>query len=210
MFEDRKQAGIMLAEKVFNEVQELKGKVVVLGLPRGGVPVAKQVAEKLKAPLDVLLVKKIGAPGHQELALGAVGETKGSKYLDKRLVKDVGASKQYLNEQIDQVQQLIKQREETFRRKKAAIDLKGKIVVVVDDGAATGATIIAGIREVWNSEPKRVIAALPVLAKDTVAKLEQEADEVIYLEAPEPFFAVGQFYNQFPQVSDEEVLELLS
>jgi putative phosphoribosyl transferase len=209
MFKNRKQAGILLAKKVKKEIDELHGEVVVLGLARGGMPIASQIAKELEAPLDVLVVKKIGAPGHEELAIGAVGETSGAKYLDKKLAKDVGASKDYLEDKIESIKELIKKREKKFRGEKEAVDLKDKIVIIADDGAATGSTIIAGIREVWNNNPKRVVVALPVLAKDTLSKLEKEADEVIFLEAPETFFAVGQFYQSFPQISDEEVLKLL-
>ena len=203
----------MLGERIRNKFIEfnklLVKDVVVLGIPRGGVVIGKEVAEVLGCALDVIVVKKLGAPSQSELAIGAVGETNGSKYVDERIIQNLGVSIQYLGEEIERKKKEIKRREKLYRQGKPPLDLKGKIVIVVDDGVATGATIIAACREVWNNEPKKVIIGLPVLAKDTLKKLEKEADEVIFLEAPRMFFAVGQFYQKFLQVEDEKVIEIL-
>ena len=204
----------MLGEKILKDIKildikKLRDDCVVLGIPRGGVVIGREVSKILDCPLDVIVVKKLEAPNQSELAIGAVGETEGSKFIDDRLVQDLGVSIQYLEEEIKRKKKEIKRREELYRQGKSPLDLKDKIVIIVDDGAATGATVIASCREIWNNEPKKVIIALPVLARDTLKKLEKEADEVIFLEAPRMFFAVGQFYEEFPQTSDEEVISLL-
>jgi putative phosphoribosyl transferase len=209
MFKNRIQAGRLLGEKIRKDLGEIKEEMVVLGIPRGGVVVAKQVIKVLGCGLDVVVTKKIGAPGQPELAIGAVGETEGSKYLDERLVQELRLSADYLKEEIKRKKTEIKRREELYRQGKQALDLKNKIVIIVDDGAATGATIIAGAREVWNNNPRKVIIGLPVVAKDTLRKLEKEADQVIFLKTPTLFYAVGQFYEEFEQTNDEEVMELL-
>ncbi|OGD53726.1 hypothetical protein A3J78_00700 [Candidatus Beckwithbacteria bacterium RBG_13_35_6] len=214
MFKTRIEAGRLLGKKLIDEltnsqIANFKDSVVVLGIPRGGVVVASQVARVLGCSLDVIVVKKLGAPYQSELAVGAVGETNGSQYLDDRLVKDLQIGKQYLDEEITRKKAEIKRREQLYRQGKPPLDLKDKLVIIVDDGAATGATIIAACREAWNNLPKKVIIGLPVIAKDTLEKLEEEADEVIYLDAPWDFYAVGQFYEDFPQVEDKEVVEIL-
>lgn len=209
MFVNRKEAGKTLGKKILEEIRELRKESVVLGIPRGGIVVASEVAKTLYCPMDVIVVRKLGAPENPELAIGAIGETKGAQYIDKRLSENIGADKAYLAQEI-RIQLLeIRRRERVYRQGKPALDLKNKIVVITDDGSATGATAIAAAREVWNNKPRKVIMALPVVAKDTLEKLEKEADEVIYLEAPEQFFSVGQFYQEFEQVGDEEVVNLL-
>jgi putative phosphoribosyl transferase len=210
MFKNRMQAGQLLAQKLVVEVAQKKNHFVVLGIPRGGVVVAKEVAKVLPCLLDVIVVKKISAPHQEELAIGAVGETEGSKYLDERLVQDLRVDEEYLGKEIEEKKKEIRRRESLFRQGKPALDLKDKTVIIVDDGAATGATVIAACREVWNQEAKGVIVALPVIARDTLKKLEKEADKVIFIEAPRMFFAVGQFYQEFSQVEDEEVIQLLA
>lgn len=210
MFTNRRQAGKQLAEKVQAELGPIASeKLVVLSIPRGGVVVGTEVARVLQCPHDIIVTKKLRAPHEEELAIGAVGETRGSLYLDERLAADVRADKEYIEEEIKNRQEEIKRREEEYRQRNGAIDLQDKTVILVDDGAATGATMIAAAREVWNREPHKVIIALPVCALDTLPKLEEEADAVVVLDTPEIFYAVGQFYEDFPQVSDEEVIKLL-
>lgn len=211
MFATREVAGQKLANKLLTEdnPQELK-KAVILGIPRGGVVVAWQVAKILKCPLDVIVTRKIRSPEQPELAVGAIGETQGSKYLNLRLVKDLSISKKYLEQEIKIQQAEIKRRESLYRQGSQPISLANKVVVLVDDGAATGATLVAAVREVWNANPNRVIVALPVAPLEAIQFLEKEADEVYVLETPEPFFAVGQFYKEFGQISDEEVIKILN
>ena len=212
MFQNRTEAGKLLGKKIKEElaIEELKSKIIVLGIPRGGVVVAKEVAEILGCSLDIIVTRKIGALGNEELAIGAIGETEGSQYIDQRLAVDVRADEEYLQSKIKEQKEEIKRRERLYREGKEPLVLESKIVILVDDGVATGATMIAAAREVWNHNPRRVIIALPVCPKDTLSKLEKEADQVVILKTPWPFFAVGQFYKEFGQVSDEEVVQLLA
>jgi len=208
MFTNRVQAGRLLGEKLETELGKAENRIV-LGIPRGGVVTAGTIAQILKCPLDVIITKKVNPPDRPELALGAVGETEGSEYLNQSIIRELKINSDYLKREIARKKGEIKRREEIFRAGRPPVSLENKEVIVVDDGAATGATMIAALREVWNNQPKKVIAALPVLAQDTLNKLETEADEVIYLQVPKLFFAVGQFYKNFPQVSDEKVREIL-
>jgi len=223
MFKNRQDAGKLLGKRLLTEINvptgeslygiptvrsgKLRDKIVVLGIPRGGVVIAKEIANVLDCQMDVIVVKKLGAPGRPELAIGAVGETDGSVFTDESMVTELNISREYIKEEIESKKEEIKRRENLYRQDRSPLDLENKIVIITDDGAATGATIIAAAREVWNHKPKKVIIALPVLAKDTMVKLEKEADEVIYMEAPELFYAVGQFYESFEQVSDETVIK---
>lgn len=213
MFKNRRQAGKLLAQKIKKEVNFKKAnkeRLIVLAVPRGGVIIGQKISQHLLCPLDVVVVKKIGAPYNRELAIGAIGETEGSFYLNQKLVAELGVETSYLEKIKKLKYKEIKQQEAKYRQDRKALALKGKIVIIADDGAATGATVIAATREVWNNEPKKVIIALPVVAKDTLKKLEKEADKVIFLEAPEIFYSVGQFYEEFEQVSDEAVIKILS
>ena len=211
MFKNRQEAGEKLAEKLFQSIsKELFKDVVVLAVPRGGVVIGRPIAEKLDSSLDIIVTRKIGAPGTKELAIGAVGETSGSVYLNKRIVDELDISEEYLQKEMSEQKKEIIRREKLYRKDKPALSLEGKIVILVDDGAATGATLIAAAREVWNNNPKKVIIGLPVAPKDTVRKLEKEADEVEVFYTPSPFFSVGQFYEEFEQVNDEEVIQNLA
>lgn len=200
MFQDRKQAGEILAGKL----KKYKGtkNLVVLAIPRGGVVVGQKITRALKAPLNVLVTKKIGAPQNPELAIGAVGPAswRGKPVVNEKLAAKVGATKDYLQSEIARLKKEIKQ---------PPLDLKDKTVILTDDGVATGATMEAAIQIVRQQNPAKIVVAVPVTAKDALARLEALADEVVYLEAPALFFAVGQFYQNFDQVSDQEVVQLL-
>lgn len=210
MFKNRNEAAQKLAQEIqkHQEIQK-KGNLVIMGIPRGGVILSQVISHKLECPMDVIVVKKITPPHNEELAMGAIGETKGSQHLNNRIIDELNIKKEYLQKEIVKKEKEIKKRESFYRQKSKAVKLKNRTVIIVDDGAATGETMIAAAREVWNHQPKKVIAAVPVISRDALEKLEKEVDEVIYLNSPELFFAVGQFYKQFDQVDDPQVLEIL-
>lgn len=193
IFKDRHQAGVLLAEKL----SSYRGTASsILGLARGGVAVAKTLADDLNLPLDVLVVKKIGAPGQEELALGALAPD-GVSYgdFDKSHIRRLAGQ--------------IKQKTLLYRKGRKPYAFREKTVILVDDGAATGATIEAAIRWVFKKHAKKIVVALPVAPKELIPKIIPEVDSFVVLETPEEFTAVGQFYKDFGQISDEEVVELL-
>jgi predicted phosphoribosyltransferase len=205
MFVDRQDAGIRLAE----ELRDLAGEpVVVLGIPRGGVEIAAAIAYALGAEMDVVIPRKVGAPGNPELGLGAVAE--GVEVLDERLIRLLAVDDDYLRAEIVAQQEEIVRRAAAYRQGRAEVDLTGKVAVVVDDGVATGGTAVAALRWARRKGAARVILAVPVAPREAARRLAVEADEVRVLATPEPFHAVGQWYGDFPQVSDERVIELLS
>jgi putative phosphoribosyl transferase len=205
MFRDRREAGELLAEAL----AALRGQpVVVLGIPRGGVEVAAWVAKALEAPLDVVIPRKVGAPGNPELGLGAVAE--GVEVLDQRLIRGLGVDDAYLRQEIAAQQEEIRRRSAAYRDDRPPVDLRGRVAVVVDDGVATGGTAAAALRWARSQGAARVILAVPVAPAEAVRRLGEDADEVRALATPEPFYAVGQWYADFPQVSDDRVIELLS
>jgi putative phosphoribosyl transferase len=210
MFKNRQEAGRKLATKLVSDLAIKPGenKILVLAIPRGGVVTGKEIAKKLEAPLDIIITKKIGAPGNPELAIGAVGPG-GEEVINEQLASQVGADEGYVQEQKKMIEKEIRRREKELRRGKPQPDYKDKIIILTDDGVATGATILAGIEVLRQHHPKKIIVAVPVIARDTLSKIEAQADAVIFLEAPWMFFAVGQFYEDFPQTTDEEVKELL-
>ena len=183
--------------------------LIVLAIPRGGVVIGKPLAKTLNCFLDVIITKKIGAPNNPELAIGAVGVV-GEPVINEELATQVGADEKYLKSQIANLKTKIKKREAKFRVGRPPLNLHDKTVIITDDGIATGATMMAAIEIVRQQNPKKIIVAVPVIAKDNLAKIEKLADEVIYLEAPGLFFAVGQFYKKFEQISDSEAIKLLT
>ncbi|MFH1259177.1 MAG: phosphoribosyltransferase family protein [Elusimicrobiota bacterium] len=204
-FKNRKEAGKLLAAVL----RGLPGKdTVVLGIPRGGMVVANEIFRVLNSELDIVLSRKIGAPGNPELAIGAVAED-GKLFLNEELAFHAGADKTYVG--IEKTRQLteIKNRRQLFRQYKAKVSLKGKTVIVTDDGVATGATMQAALWISRQEEPKKLIAAVPVGAQESVERLADYADELIVLRAPRYLNAIGQFYEHFDQTSDQEVLEIL-
>ncbi|MGZ5142993.1 MAG: phosphoribosyltransferase [Burkholderiales bacterium] len=203
-FKDRTHAGRVLAEKLKHYRDN--PDVVVLALPRGGVPVAFEVAQALHAPLDVFIVRKLGVPGHEEYAMGAIA-TGGVRVLNPDLAGMIPSSA------IDAVgareQQELERRERLYRGDRPPLQIEGRIVILVDDGLATGSTMRAAVAAIRKQNPKRIVVAVPVAAPETCDEFRAEVDEVICASTPEPFRAVGLWYDNFDQTSDEEVHALL-
>lgn len=204
-FSDRTEAGHRLGDTL--EARGLDDPVV-LGLPRGGVPVAAGVAEALDAPLDVLVVRKIGAPRNPEFAVGAIGEG-GAELLDERVLERLGLTRDDLAGTIAEEREELRRRVEAYRGDDRSPDLAGKTALVVDDGMATGASALVAVRVLRQLSPERVVMAAPVASTSAVAKLEAVVDEVVTLAAPPDFMSVGSYYGDFRQTSDAEVTELL-
>jgi putative phosphoribosyl transferase len=183
--------------------------VLVLALPRGGVPVAREIAARLDAELDVLIVRKLGTPGQRELALGAIASG-GIRVLNEALVQDLGITAKEIDAIAASEGREIERREALYRGKRARPEIANRIVLLVDDGVATGATMRAAIAALRQRGPASIVVAVPVAAADTLRVLETEADEVVCLATPTPFWAVGQWYVRFDQVSDGEVRDLLA
>ncbi|MHC3437591.1 phosphoribosyltransferase [Natrialbaceae archaeon A-gly3] len=205
MFQDRTDAGERLGAELARRGIEAD---VALGIPRGALPVARPVAEELEADLDVVVASKIGAPGNPELAIGAVSSD-GSVWLNEPLVDRLDVAEEYIDEQRQEEAEYAGEKAERYRDGDRVPDLEGKRVVVVDDGVATGATARACLRQVEKAGADHVTLAVPVGSPDSMAEVEREADEVIALEKPVDFRAVGQFYREFGQVSDERAMGYL-
>ena len=206
-FRDRADAGRKLAEKLMAYAG--RSDVVVLALPRGGVPVGAEVARALGAPLDVFLVRKLGLPGHEELAMGAIA-TGGARVLNEELVRDLRLDEQLIETVARREQAELERREQLYRGSRPPPELAGKTVILVDDGLATGASMRAAVAAVRAREPARVVVAVPTAAPQTCAELEAEVDEIVCERTPDPFYAVGLWYEDFSQTSDEEVRDLLA
>ena len=182
---------------------------IVLGLPRGGVAVAYEVARALPLPLDVFIVRKLGVPGQEELALGAIA-SRGVRALNQVMIRSLGLSQAEIEEVIRCEEQALRRREQQFRGQRPSLNLKGKIVIVVDDGLATGATMWAAITAVRQQQPAKVVMAVPVAAPSECDAFRQIADDVVCAIAAAPLQAVGLWYQDFPQLTDEEVRRLLA
>jgi predicted phosphoribosyltransferase len=206
-FRDRADAGRRLAEKLTAYAD--RSDVVVLGLPRGGMPVAFEVARALAAPLDVFVVRKLGVPGHEELAMGAIA-TGGVCVLNDEIVHGLGIPEDRIDAVAARELQELARRERAYRNGRAPPDVKGKTIILVDDGLATGATMRAAIRALKQQGPERIVVAVPTASPDTSAGLKAEADDVVCVITPEPFVAVGFWYDDFLQTSDAEVRDLLA
>lgn len=204
-FADRARAGKELARALGKMDPE---ETVVLGIPRGGVIVAKYLALELGAPLDIILARKIGAPGNPEFAVGAIGED-GHVYLNQEYARQAGADEAYIEEEKQRQMAEIKRRAAIFRKVHLQIPLKDRTVIVTDDGVATGATFEAALWSARAQKPRKLIAAIPVGPEDTLRRLAQQADELVCLRMPETFYALSQFYVHFEQVDDAQVLEIL-
>jgi len=206
-FRDRIDAGRRLGEAL--GVYANRTDVIVLGLPRGGVPVAAEVARKLNAPLDVLVVRKLGVPFHRELGMGAIasGEV---RIINKEVVNAFGISAEAVEEVTREEQQELVRREKAYRGELPPFKLEGKTVIIVDDGIATGSTMLAAIESVWHLKAARVVVAVPTAPPSTCDRMRKVADDVVALLTPENFYAVGQWYENFGQTSDDEVRECLA
>jgi putative phosphoribosyl transferase len=205
-FRDREEAGLALAE----ELRRYAGRpdVVVLGLPRGGVVVAFEVARELDVPLDIFLVRKLGAPGHEELAAGAVA-TGGVMLLNDDVVRGLGIGARQIEQIASRERGLLERREAIYRGHFSPVSLAGKTAVLVDDGLATGATMRTAVASVRRLDPARIVVAVPTAPAETCTTLAAEADEVVCLMTPAPFFSVGEWYEDFAQTADDEVVVLL-
>src|SRR6266571_4397817 len=207
LFADRQDAGRLLAEKLAGYAK--RDDVVVLGIPRGGVPVAFEVAVRLSAPLDVFLLRKLGVPGHEELAFGAIASG-GVRVLDHETIEALGIAEQDIEQVTTDELKELERREKAYRGEWPVLDVKTKTVILVDDGIATGSSMRAGIRALRQLQPKRIVVAVPVAPAGTCNQLSKEVDEFVCVATPPLFHAIGQFYEDFTQVSDQEVLALLS
>jgi len=205
MFEDRTDAGERLAEAL---KAHAGASSVVLAIPRGGVVVGEVIARTLGVPLDVVVPRKVGAPGNPELGIGAVAP--GVRVLDPWLIERLGVSEEYLEREIAAQEAETMRRLEAYRAGRPPVDLHGRTAIVVDDGVATGGTAIAALRWARAQGAATVVLAVPVAPPQTMQRLRHEADEVVALDTPEPFFAVGEWYRSFDQTSDEEVITALA
>lgn len=205
IFKDRVEAGRKLAEAL----KGFRGKdVVVLGIPRGGVIVANEVAKGLGAPLDIVVTRKIEAPGEPEFALGAVTQ-EGDVIMDRQAAASLGATPEYLDDQIRKKREEVRDRMQRLRGDAPYPELDGKVVLIVDDGIATGSSVGAAVMSVKKRKPKEIVVAVPVAPRDAVETLAEDGTRVVCLQTPGPFLAIGEFYRDFGQVEDIEVKRAL-
>lgn len=207
LFRDRRDAGRRLVQKLHNYAD--RKDVVVLGLPRGGVPVAYEVAKALHAPLDVFLVRKLGLPGHEELAMGAIASG-GVRVLNEDVVRALNIPPQIIDLVAEREREELERREREYRTNRPSPSLSGKTVILVDDGLATGSSMRAAIAGLRAQHPARIVIAVPTAAVETCESLAGEVEEIICVSTPEPFFGVGAWYDDFSQTTDDEVHQLLS
>jgi putative phosphoribosyl transferase len=204
-FTDRAEAGVLLAKELKNFV---KPGTVVLGIPRGGLVTAREIARFFDADLDIVLSRKLGAPGNPELAIGAVSED-GKLFLHESLIGHLGVNREYIQEEKERQLAEIGRRTRLIREILPRVPLNGRTVIVTDDGVATGATMQAALWTLRQEHPQELIAALPVGPEETIGELARDCDEMVCLRAPYDFAAVGQFYVLFPQTTDDEVISIL-
>ncbi|WP_136601613.1 phosphoribosyltransferase [Salinigranum halophilum] len=205
MFDDRADAGRQLADLIEGHDVEAD---IVLAIPRGGLPVGRAVADALAVPLDIVAARKLGAPGNPEFAIGAVASD-GTIFLNDEYIDQLGVDESYVDDAIERERAAAQEKVDRYRGERPPLDLHDKTVVVVDDGVATGATTIACLRQIRAAGAARVVLAVPVGPPDTIERLGAEADEVLCVETPPSFMAVGQFYASFTQVSDDEAMRYL-
>ena len=205
-FQNREEAGRILGQRL--HLYKDRADVLVLALPRGGVPVAAEVAREIHAPLDVFIVRKLGAPGHAELAMGAIARG-GVRVLNEFVIRELRISPEDIENTAGREEEEIRRRELLYRGEKSFPDLVGRTIIVVDDGLATGSTMRAAIQALKPQNPAQIVVAVPVAAADACEELAQEADAVFCAATPEPFHAVGLWYVDFHQTTDEEVRMIL-
>ena len=206
-FCDRREAGRFLARELAAYAN--RPDVIVLALPRGGVPVGYEIAQALHAPLDVFLVRKLGVPGHEEYAMGAIASG-GVSVLNEEVVQRLGISPYQIETVAAREQRELERRERAYRGERPPPEVSGRTVILVDDGLATGASMQAAVLALRRLQPARIVVAVPVAAPETCEQLREIADEVVCATTPEPFYAVGLWYEDFSQTSDEEVRALLA
>jgi predicted phosphoribosyltransferase len=205
-FRDRIEAGHMLAQRL--QAYRNGPDVLVLGLPRGGVPVAYEAARELNVPLDVFIVRKLGVPGHEELAMGAIA-TGGVRVLHQAIIRELGIPQETIDRVTESEAKELERRQHLYRSDKPLPAVQGRVVIIIDDGLATGSTMKAAVAALRQQQPKRLVVAVPTAPAETCQELRQMADEVVCLVTPEPFYAVGGSYVDFGQTTDEEVRDLI-
>lgn len=206
LFQDRFEAGRVLASRL----QDLRDRtdIVVLALPRGGVPVGYEVAIALHAPLDVFVVRKLGAPGQEELAMGALGSG-GVTVLNRRVVQALGLTQSEIDTAVQREERELERREREYRDGRPPLDVNGRTALLVDDGLATGSSMRVAVTSLLEKSPTEIVVAVPVASPETYSEFEGEVDRLVCISTPEPFLAVGQWYRDFSQTTDEQVRELL-
>jgi predicted phosphoribosyltransferase len=207
IFTDRTDAGRQLAAQLRQYAD--RKDVIVLALPRGGLPVGYEVALALQAPLDVMIVRKLGTPGQPELAMGAIASG-GVRVINQEVVRGLDISSAELDRVAVKEQAEVERRERLYRAGRPALEIEGRTVILVDDGIATGSTMRAAIQAIRAQKPARLVVAAPTAAGGTAEQIRTEVDELVCLTTPEPFFAIGFFYREFPQLTDEDVREVLT
>lgn len=205
-FKDRRDAGRQLARRLSHYASD--SDVVVLGIPHGGVPVAFEVAQALHAPLDVFLSGKLGVPGNEELAFGALADN-GSRVLDESIISTLGITPEQIQQITESAEKDLMEQAQLYRKTRPALNLEGKTVILIDDGIATGASIYAATQALRQMHPRMLVIAVPVAPPSTCSWLRTKVDALVVLHAPMQFQAVGEFYRDFSQTSDQEVIELL-
>lgn len=206
LFKDRADAGRQLAAELGEYAN--RHDVVVMALPRGGVPVAFEVAQQLHAPLDIFLVRKLGVPGHEELAMGAIASGN-VRVINQQVVRSLGIQQAAIDAVAEQELRELQRRERAYRGDRPVPETRGRTVILVDDGLATGSTMRAAATALRQTEPLRLVVAVPVASPDTCNEFREEVDEIVCAQTPEPFYAVGRWYKDFSQTTDEEVHQLL-
>jgi len=206
IFRNRQDAGRRLASRL--EKYANREDVIVLGVPRGGVPVAFELATTLNLPLDIFVSRKLGVPWHEELAFGAIGSG-GVRVLNSSVVEELGISDRDIAMVTEAEREELGRRERLYRGSRPPLDVSGRTVILVDDGIATGSSIRAAIQALRQMKPAAIVVATPVAPQETCNRLQYEVDELVCVEMPELFYAIGEFYNDFSQVTDEKVNELL-